>query len=82
MILENVQNFINMAYLQRTYLRKEHPLPDDEKVEIELEEGKRLLILDMDETLIHAATLVDIEINQVYGPDARPDFVTSFQDYE
>ena len=36
----------------------------------------------MDETLIHAATLVDIEVNQIYGPDAEPDFYTSFSDHE
>jgi len=36
----------------------------------------------MDETLVHAATTVDIEINQIYGPDARPDFYTSFKDQD
>ena len=36
----------------------------------------------MDETLVHAATIVDIEINQLYGPDARPDFYTSFEDQD
>ena len=36
----------------------------------------------MDETLVHAATTVDIEINQLYGPDARPDFYTSFEDQD
>ena len=34
-----------------------------EPVHIQLQPGKRLLLLDMDETLIHAATTVDIEIN-------------------
>ena len=51
-----------------------------EPVYIRLEHGKRLLLLDMDETLIHAATTVDIEINQIYGPDAKPDFYTAFED--
>lgn len=41
----------------------DHPIPEHEKVQIDLEDGKRLLLLDMDETLIHAATTVDIEIN-------------------
>jgi len=36
----------------------------------------------MDETLIHAATTVDIEVNNIYGPDARPDFYTSFEDQD
>ena len=36
----------------------------------------------MDETLVHAATVVDIKINQLYGPDARPDFYTSFEDQD
>ena len=55
-------------------------MPRIEPVRVDLQPGKRLLLLDMDETLIHAATTVDIEINQVYGPDARPDFYTSFED--
>ena len=82
LILENVQNFINMAYLQQVYLQQTdyQQLPKTEPVQIDLEPGKRLLLLDMDETMIHAATTVDIEINQVYGPDAQPDFYTSFQD--
>ena len=75
-----------MAYLQQTYLQYD-AFPDDphhytEKVRIQLEPGKRLLLLDMDETLVHAATTVDIEINQLYGPDAQPDFYTSFEDQD
>lgn len=81
LILENVQNFINMAYLQQTYLQPEYPMSQIvEKVIINLQPSKRLLLLDMDETLIHAATTVDIEINQIYGADAKPDFYTSFVD--
>ena len=57
-------------------------MPKTEPVKIELKPGKRLLLLDMDETMIHAATTIDIEINQVYGQDARPDFYTSFQDQD
>ena len=57
-------------------------MPQIEPVRVELEPGKRLLLLDMDETMIHAATTIDIEINQVYGPDAQPDFYTSFQDQD
>ena len=34
----------------------------------------------MDETLLHAATLSDIHDKQVYGPDAKPTFTTSFVD--
>ena len=65
LILENVQNFINMAYLQQVYLQQTdyQQLPKTEPVQIDLEPGKRLLLLDMDETMIHAATTVDIEIN-------------------
>ena len=37
LILENVQNFINMAYLQKTYSDVKHPLSDAEKVHIELD---------------------------------------------
>ena len=71
-----------MAYLQQAYLGSDSNsmMPRIEPVRVDLQPGKRLLLLDMDETLIHAATTVDIEINQVYGPDARPDFYTSFED--
>ena len=69
-----------MAYLQQAYLSKD--FPNIEPVKIELEAGQRLLLLDIDETLIHAATIVDIEINQIYGPDARPDFYTQFEDQD
>ena len=34
----------------------------------------------MDETLLHAATINDIYVQQIYGPDPRPDFFTSFED--
>lgn len=42
--------------------------------------GRKLLLLDMDETLLHAATLQDIYISKVYGEGAQPSFVTSFRD--
>ena len=42
--------------------------------------GRKLLLLDMDETLLHAATLQDIYIAKVYGDGAQPSFVTSFRD--
>lgn len=42
--------------------------------------NKKLLLLDMDETLLHAATIEDIYVNQVYGQDAQPSFVTHFFD--
>lgn len=67
-----------MAYLQQTYLMNSPSYL--ETLQIDLEPGKRLLLLDMDETLIHAATLVDIEVNQIYGPNAQPDFYTQFKD--
>lgn len=78
LILENVQNFINMAYLWQTYY-KEKPT-GLKTVNIVPEPGKRLLLLDMDETLVHAATVNDIETNEVYGYQAHPDFYTSFVD--
>jgi TFIIF-interacting CTD phosphatase-like protein len=35
----------------------------------------------MDETLVHASTLVDIYENKIYGEDnVHPTFVTSFED--
>jgi len=34
----------------------------------------------MDETLLHAATLQDIYQSQIYGPDVKPTYVTSFKD--
>jgi hypothetical protein len=37
---------------------------------------KKLLLLDMDETLLHAATLEDIYQHQIYGEGAEPTFVT------
>jgi len=42
--------------------------------------GKKLLLLDMDETLLHAATLSDIYIKKTYGEDTQPTFITSFVD--
>ena len=68
-----------MAYLQQVYMDQSEK-EIIQKVQIELQPGKRLLLLDMDETLIHAATVLDIEENQLYGQDARPDFYTSFED--
>lgn len=44
--------------------------------------GRKLLLLDMDETLLHAATLQDIYVAKVYGENAQPSFVTSFRDSE
>lgn len=41
---------------------------------------KKLLLLDMDETLLHAATLNDIYLAKLYGPDAEPSFCTNFTD--
>jgi TFIIF-interacting CTD phosphatase-like protein len=41
---------------------------------------KKLLLLDMDETLLHAATLSDIYDAKLYGQDAEPSFCTQFYD--
>ena len=80
---ENVQTFINMAYLQQIFSQEDlHNFTEEEKVQIRLEPGKRLLLLDMDETLIHAATLNDIFGSKIYGNEANPDFLTSFYDEE
>lgn len=43
---------------------------------------KKLLLLDMDETLLHAATLPDIYEKLAYGPDASPTFTASFKDQD
>ena len=81
LILENVQNFINMAYLQKSYLHKDISQTSSlEPVSVDLQPHERLLLLDMDETLIHAATTIDIEENKIYGQNAKPDFYTHFID--
>ena len=54
----------------------------DDKIHLEVEPGKKLLLLDMDETLLHAATLNDIFDEQMYGPEAKPTFYASFIDQE
>ena len=77
---DNVQTFINMAYLQQKF--NECSLDERDKVHIEAEPGKKLLFLDMDETLLHAATLNDIYEQEIYGPNAQPTFFTSFKDKE
>lgn len=77
---ENVQTFKNMAYLQNQY--RSVSISESEKIHIEVEPGKRLLLLDMDETLLHAATVNDIFEQQIYGPNAKPSFYTSFRDQE
>ena len=41
---------------------------------------KKLLLLDMDETLLHAATLNDIYVQELYGKEAEPSFITNFND--
>lgn len=38
------------------------------------------MLLDMDETLLHAATLEDIYENHYYGENAEPSFFTQFTD--
>ena len=44
--------------------------------------GKKLLLLDMDETMLHAATLNDIYVQEMYGKEAEPSFITSFNDHD
>ena len=75
---ENVHTFINMASLQEDYGSVECQIPPAHREKIKLEPGKRLLLLDMDETLLHAATINDIYVQQIYGPNPKPDFFTSF----
>ena len=82
LMADNVHTFINMAHLQKAFNVLENPLDDREKVHVEVEPGKRLLLLDMDETLLHAATLNDIFEQEIYGPNAQPTFFTSFRDKE
>ena len=57
---DNVQTFINMALLQKKFEGMELNIGNSDKIHIEVEPGKKLLLLDMDETLLHAATLNDI----------------------
>lgn len=57
-----------MAYLQKTF--DDCSFDERDKVHIEVEPGKKLLLLDMDETLLHAATLNDIFEQEIYGPNA------------
>ena len=68
LMADNVQTFINMAYLQKTF--NDCSFDERDKVHIEVEPGKKLLLLDMDETLLHAATLNDIFEQEIYGPNA------------
>ena len=74
---DNVQSFINMGILQTKYL-----LADEKKFTLPRTRGKKLLLLDMDETMLHAATLSDIYVEQMYGKDAAPSFITSFEDID
>lgn len=57
---DNVQTFINMALLQKKFKGMELNIGIEDKIHLEVEPGKKLLLLDMDETLLHAATLNDI----------------------
>ena len=77
---DNVQTFINMALLQGKFEGMELNIAEQDKIHIEVEHGKKLLLLDMDETLLHAATLNDIFDQQMYGSNAKPTFFTSFMD--
>ena len=77
---DNVQTFINMALLQGKFEGMELNIAEQDKIHIKVEHGKKLLLLDMDETLLHAATLNDIFDQQMYGPNAKPTFFTSFMD--
>ena len=56
-----------MAYLQKTF--NDCSFDERDKVHVEVEPGKKLLLLDMDETLLHAATLNDIFEQENYGPN-------------
>ena len=81
---DNVQSFINMGILQAKYNtggRVSFEVPP----KIVMKNGvskKKLLLLDMDETMLHAATLNDIYVQEVYGKEAEPSFITSFIDHD
>lgn len=74
---DNINTFVQMGFLQISQKTKECLV---EPVEFTRVNNKKLLLLDMDETLLHAATLDDIFTNQVYGQNAQPTFITSFND--
>ena len=87
LMADNVQSFINMGILQTRYntnygsrqaIEFEKPPP----IIMHRQPGhkKKLLLLDMDETMLHAATLNDIYVQELYGKDAEPSFITSFND--
>jgi len=78
LMADNVQSFINMGVLQSKYLDTATSPPPP--ITINRTGPKKLLLLDMDETMLHAATLNDIYIQEMYGKEAEPSFITSFAD--
>ena len=83
LMADNVQSFINMGILQSKY-STDRLASFEEPPKIVMKKGlqKKLLLLDMDETMLHAATLNDIYVSEIYGKDAEPSFITSFKDQE
>lgn len=73
---ENIQTFISMGLLQ---IQSDFQPLTSKKAAFK-DSSKKLLLLDMDETLLHAATLEDIYNNKVYGENAVPSFTTTFVD--
>ena len=73
---ENIQTFISMGLLQ---IQSDFQPLTTKKAAFQAS-SKKLLLLDMDETLLHAATLEDIYSNKVYGENAVPSFTTTFVD--
>lgn len=65
-----------MALIRQQLIAMAAPLT----IKLKSSKKKKLLLLDMDETLLHAASLVDIYQNQIYGKNTVPTFITSFID--
>lgn len=77
-MFENIQTFIQMGLMQ---IQADFECAPKYRVNLtNLASNRKLLLLDMDETLLHAATLQDIYIQKLYGDDAHPSFITSFKD--
>ena len=80
LMADNVQSFINMGILQMKYCNQVFVAKGDQmppKILMKKNPLKKLLLLDMDETLLHAATLNDIYVQELYGKEAEPSFITN-----
>jgi hypothetical protein len=74
-LADNIETFVQMGFLQ---IQADFLPKRTRKIVVPRKHlgRKKLLLLDMDETLLHAATLEDIYQHQIYGEGAEPTFVT------